>query len=83
MKDIMTLESCPEWSRYNTAVARKFGMATKTKAKLVYLPLIDKIPSSPSTILTAIERGLALLSESGSGQKVLIFTVNQQLCAFH
>ena len=74
MKDIVTLESCPEWSGYNTAMARKSGMAMKPKAKLVYLPLIDKIPSSPSTRLTAIEKGLALLSESGSGQKVLIFS---------
>ncbi len=54
-------------------------MAIKPKAKLVYLPLIDKVPASPSTILTAIEKGLTLFSESGTGQKVLIFTVDQQL----
>ena len=60
MKDIVTLEACPEWSGYNTVITRISGMAMKPKAKLVYLPLIDKIPLSPSTILTAIERGLAL-----------------------
>ena len=53
MKYIVTLESCPEWSGYNTAIARKFGMVMKPKAKLVYLPLIDKTPSSLSTILRA------------------------------
>lgn len=79
MKDMGTLDSCPEWSGYNTQLARKSGMAIKPKAKLVYLPLIDKVPASPSTILTAIEKGLTLLSISETGQKVLIFTVDQQL----
>ena len=38
MKNIMTMESCPEWSRYNTAIARKSGMAMKPKAKFVIFP---------------------------------------------
>lgn len=79
INSIVTLESCPEWSGYNTQLARESGCAIKPKAKLVYLPLIDKVPASPSTILTAIEKGLSLLTESGTGQKVLVFTVDQQL----
>ena len=41
MKDIVTRESCPEWSGYNTQLARQTGMAIEPKAKVVYLPLID------------------------------------------
>ena len=79
MKDIVTRESCPEWSGYNTQLARQTGMAIEPKAKVVYLPLIDKAPASPSTILTAIEKGLTLLNDAGTGQNILVFTVDQQL----
>ena len=79
MKDIVTRESCPEWSGYNTQLARQTGMAIEPKAKVVYLPLIDKDPASPSTILTAIEKGLTLLNDAGTGQNILVLTVDQQL----
>ena len=79
MKDIVTRESCPEWSGYNTQLARQTGMAIEPKAKVVYPPLIDKAPASPSTILTAIEKGLTLLNDAGTGQNILVFTVDQQL----
>ena len=79
MKDIVTRESCPEWSGYNTHLARQTGMAIEPKAKVVYLPLIDKAPTSPSTILTSIEKGLTLLNDAGTGQNILVFTVDQQL----
>ena len=79
MKDIVTRESCPEWSGYNTQLARQTGMAIEPKAKVVCLPLIDKAPASPSTILTAIEKGLTLLNDAGTGQDNLVFTVDQQL----
>ena len=54
-------------------------MVNEPKAKLVYLPLIDKVPASHSTILTATKKGLTLMNEAGTGQKVLVFTVDQQL----
>ena len=46
MKDIVTRESCPEWSGYNTQLSRQTGMVIEPKAKVVYLPLIDKAPAS-------------------------------------
>ena len=73
MKYIVTRESCPEWSGYNTELARQTGMAIEPKAKVVYLPLMDKAPASTSTILTAIEKGLTLLNDAGTGQNILVF----------
>ena len=75
MKDMLSLDACPEWSGYNTRQTRAAGMTVKPEARVVYLPLINKVPSTPSTILTAIEKGLSLVGKAG--QTMLVFTVDQ------
>ena len=77
MKDMVSLDAHPEWSGYNTRQARAAGMTVKPEARVVYLPLINKVPSSLSTILTAIEKRLTLVGKAG--QIILVFTVDQQL----
>ena len=77
MKDITSLPECPEWTGYNTKRSRDAGMIPEPKAKVVFRPLINKTPSDPSTLKTAIQSGLTLVK--GAGQDILVFTVDMQL----
>ena len=49
----------------------------KPKTKLVFQPLIDKTPSDPSTILTAMHEAEIITNDAG--QTTTIFTLDQQL----
>ena len=77
MRDVTTRFDCKEWNGFNTQRAREAGMTVEAKAKVMYLPLINKTPTSPTTIMTAIKTGLRLVNEAR--QTVLVFTVDQQL----
>ena len=54
LKEILTKESVPDFSGYNTMLRRNSGNTLKPKTNILYRPLINKIPSDPSTILTAM-----------------------------
>ena len=56
---------------------RETGQSIKSKTKVIYKPLINKTPSDPSTILTAM-CNVEDFSEK-SGQKETVFTCDQQL----
>ena len=67
----------PDFSGYNTRRTRETGQTKKLKTRILYKPLINKTPSDPSTILTAM---CDLESTSRqAGQCVSVFTCDQQL----
>ena len=53
-KDILTKPLIPDFAGYNTEILRKSGKSKNLKTNVVYQPLINKAPSDPSTILTAM-----------------------------
>ena len=53
-------------------------LSTKPKASLFYWPLIDKTPSDPLTILTAVTETERICN--AAGQDITILTSDQQLC---
>ena len=54
MQDMNTLSNCPEYNGCNTKVCREQGHMLKKKTKIVYLPLIDKAPADPVTIMSSL-----------------------------
>ena len=54
IKDILTEQSVPDFAGYNTRKIRESGKQVQQKTKVIYRPLIHKIPADPSTILTAM-----------------------------
>ena len=56
---------------------RESGQSIKTKTKVIYKPLINKTPSDPLTILTAMCDVETTCEKSG--QKESVFTCDQQL----
>ena len=77
MKEILTQPSVPDFAGYNTKQMRESGQIMKTKSKSIFRPLINKTPSDPSTMLTAM-RDIEDASHQ-AGQQVTIFTCDQQL----
>ena len=47
------------------------------KKKIVYLPLIDKAPADPATIVSSLIKAQAVTG--ATGQEYVIFTADQQL----
>ena len=77
VKDMVIQTSIPDFAGYNTEQMRESGQSTIPKTKVIYKPLINKTPSDPSTILTAmcdIET-----TRKKSGQREAVFTSDQQL----
>ena len=54
VKDMVIQTSVPDFTGYNTKQTRESGQSTKPKTKVIYKPLINKTPSDPSNILTAM-----------------------------
>ena len=76
MKDMLTKPNIPDFGGYNTKQMRENGVSEKNMTAVNYKPLINKTPSDPSTILTAM-----CDVESASkkaGQKQTVFTCDQQ-----
>ena len=77
MKDMTTSPDCPEYHGYNTKVCREQGHMLKKKTNIVYLPLIDKAPADPATIMSAMLKARAVTE--ATGQEYVVFTADQQL----
>ena len=75
--DVQTSNECPEFNGYNAKLCREQGHVLKPKTKVLYLPLIDKPPADPSTIMKAMLNAKAVTE--GTGQEFIIFTADQQL----
>ena len=74
---MLTEPSVPDFAGYNTRKIRESGQLVQNKIKVIYRPLINKMPSDPSTILTAM-CDVESASER-AGQQVTVFTCDQQL----
>lgn len=77
MKDMNTSPTCPEYNGYNTEICRKQGHMLKKKTNIVYLPLIDKTPTDPATIMSALLKAREVTE--ATGQEFVVFTADQQL----
>ena len=77
IKEVLTEPSVPDFAGYNTRKIRESGQLVKNETKVIYRPLINKMPSDPSTILTAM-CDVESASER-AGQQVTVFTCDQQL----
>ena len=77
MQDINTLHNGPEYNGYNTKVCREQGHMLKKKTKIVYLPLIEKTPADPATIMSSLLKAQAVIG--ATGQEYVMFTADQQL----
>ena len=70
-------DDIPDYHGFNTKLIRDSGQSLKPKTKLSFHPLLDKTPSDPSTILTAMVDAERITNRSG--QEITIFTADQQL----
>ena len=75
--DLYSSADCPEYNGYNTKLCREQGHTLKPKTKVVYLPLIDKTPADPSTIMTAMAKAIQVTNNTG--QRYVVFTADLQL----
>ena len=76
MQDMNTLPNYPEYNGYNTKVCCEQGHMLKKKTKIVYLPLIDKAPANPATIMSSLLKAQAVTG--ATGQEYVIFTAADQ-----
>ena len=76
-KAICCIPDTPEFSGFNTYLARDSGQSQSIPTTRMYTPLIDLVPADPSTILTAVSEAIKLTEETG--QKYTIITFDQQL----
>ena len=70
-------QDAPHCSGYNTKIARVTGQSKKPQTSIMYRPLINKTPSDPSIMLTAMT--YVELVTANAGQEVSVFTCDQQL----
>ena len=77
IKKALTAESCPGFNGYNTREIRMSGKKAEPKTRVYYRPLIDKTPSDPSTVLTAMSDTERISNDAG--QEVTVLTSDQQL----
>ena len=67
----------PDFSGYNTRRTRDTGVNVKSKSKVYYRSMINKTPTDPSTMLTAMS-DLKKISKD-AGQSFSMLTCDQQL----
>ena len=70
-------DGTPDYNGFRTQQARETGRGTKYKTIITFKPLINKTPSDPSTVLTAMHEVEKVSNEAG--QTFSIFTCDQQL----
>ena len=77
LKSIGSNPHTPEFGGFNTKMAREQGHAVKPKMLISYRPLINRIPSDPTTTKTAMDEAQRLTRQLG--QECTIFTADLQL----
>ena len=77
IKNCHASELSPDFNGYNCKQLRESGCSLKPKSKVTFLPLIDKTPSDPSTILTVMHEAKRITVQAG--QEFTVFTLDQQL----
>jgi hypothetical protein len=69
--------STHKFNGFNTKVARDQGFMLQPKTKVIYLPMIDKSPTDPDTIVSAMLKAKQVTE--ATGQQYIVFTADQQL----
>ena len=77
IKSILLNDSSPDFNGYNTKHIRTRGESLKPKTKVVFMPLLDRTPSDPSTVLTTMIEAERITNNAG--QSITVFTADQQL----
>ena len=77
LRDVVSVENCPEYNGFNTRLCREQGHSIKPKTKVVYLPLMDSSPSDPATMMSSIVKAKNITAEAG--QEYVVYTADQQL----
>ena len=77
LKNVVLDSNTPEYGVYNTRKCRNEGHSLKPATSAMYTPLIDMVPSDPSTMMTAMVKAQQLTNRYG--QAVTVFTNDQQL----
>ena len=77
LKSSVIIRITPDFSGYNTRRTRETGQSVKSKSKVYYRPMINKTPTNPSRMLTAM-CDLEKISK-GTGQSFSMPTCDQQL----
>ena len=77
LKDIVSSDCCPEFNGYNTKLSCEQGHTQRQKTNAVYLPLIDKTPSDPDTMNTALKQVKYIAKKCN--QEYTVFTADVQL----
>ena len=77
IKTSLTKSDISDYGGYNTENARNNGKIMAPKTKILYRPLINKTPSDPSTVLTAMIDVESISKDAG--QNVSVFTCDQQI----
>ena len=66
-----------EYAGFNTRMSREENHSLKPGTPVAYSPLIDMVPSDPSTIMTAMIGARRITKHTG--QSMTVFTADQQL----
>ena len=74
---MLTQTDVLDFAGYNAKQIRESGQSEKPKTKVIYKPLINKAPSDPSTILTAMCDVESTCKKSR--EREAVFTCDQQL----
>ena len=77
LRDVISLENCPEYNGFNTKLCREQGHSTEPKTKVVYLPLMNSSPSDSKTMMRSIIKAKRITAEAG--QENVVYTADQQL----
>ena len=66
-----TSSSTPEYGGFNTKMTRDQGQSVKPTSKAVYTPLIDMVPSDPTTVMIAMVEAEKLTRQTGQVYGIL------------
>ena len=77
IKSSLIYDKVTEYNSFSTQRSRDSGQSLKPKSKVVFIPLLDPTPSSPSTMLTKMAEAAIIFREAG--QFVTVFTADKQL----
>ena len=67
----------PEYSGYNTKIARESGMQLQTATHTTYYSLVNMNPAEPDTVLSTMH--VVKSATEKAGQEYTVFTNDQQL----
>ncbi len=77
LKAVVTDTDIPEFSGFNTKLAREQKQSARPATKAIYTPLIDMTPADPDTMMSAVVEVQKLSKQCG--QNYTVFTNDQQL----